>query len=144
MAQTQDFKHHARLVPEFHYGVFLVLLVNFIWSAYRLVDGVTGDGVIRLLVSVALILMALSLRRQVLTVQDRVIRLEMRLRLSQLLPADLQAKALALTVKQLVALRFASDPELPGLVRDVLAGTLTEPKDIKMKVKDWQGDFLRA
>ena len=85
-----------------------------------------------------------SVRGQILTVQDRVIRLEMRLRLAQVLPADLQAQIPRLGVKQLVALRFASDAELPGLVRDVLADKLPTPKEIKMQVKDWQADVQRA
>jgi len=79
-----------------------------------------------------------------LTVQDRLIRLEMRLRLRQLLPPDLQPRINDLTHRQLVAMRFASDAELAELVREVLAGKLTTPKDIKLRVKNWQADWLRA
>ena len=80
----------------------------------------------------------------VVTVQDRVVRLEMRLRLQQCLPADLRSRIDDLTVRQLVALRFASDAELADLVREVLAGKLATTKEIKLRVKNWQGDFLRA
>lgn len=140
----QTLKNHTRIVPLYHMGVFFPLLLNFIWSIYRTVQEPTGDRVIGLIMSVALLLMFFSLRTQVLTVQDRVIRLEMRLRLRELLPADVCARAVGLPVKQLIALRFASDQELPGLVRDVLSGTLATQKDIKARVKDWQADFLRA
>jgi hypothetical protein len=96
------------------------------------------------LMAIAFLLMFFSVRVMILTVQDRVIRLEMRLRLRALLPADMHSQVNALTHQQLVALRFASDAQLPELVRDVLAGTLTRQKDIKMRVKDWQADYLRA
>jgi len=79
-----------------------------------------------------------------LKVQDRVIRLEMRLRLSEVLPADLKGRIPELTTRQLVGLRFASDAELPDLVRRVLAGSLANPTDIKKAVAHWQGDYLRA
>jgi hypothetical protein len=140
----QSLKNHTRIVPIYHMGVFFPLLLNFLWSIYRVAQEPTGDRVIGLIVAVALLLMFLSVRQQVLTVQDRVIRLEMRLRMRELLPADVYARAAALPLKQLIALRFAGDAELPGLVRDVLAGTVTTQKDIKTRIKDWQADFLRA
>jgi hypothetical protein len=144
MAAPQTFKNHGRIVPMYHMGVFFPLLLNFVWSIYRLTRGVTADSVIALLVSIALLLMFFSLRRQVLTVQDRVIRLEMRLRLRQVLPPDLLPQIDTLSLSQLIALRFASDAELVGLVREVLAGRLAAPKDIKGQVKDWQADYQRA
>jgi hypothetical protein len=79
-----------------------------------------------------------------LTVQDRLIRLEMRLRLRDVLPADLQPRISELTARQLVGLRFASDAELPELVRRVLTGSLGSTADIKKAVTHWQGDYLRA
>lgn len=144
MAETQNFRNHGRIVPVYHIYVFAILLVYFIWSAYRLTQGLSADAVMSLLLIVALIMLYFSVRVQILTVQDRVIRLEMRLRLRQLLAGDLASRAAALPVKQLVALRFASDAELPALVEEVLAGRLTSGKDIKQRVKDWQADFLRA
>jgi hypothetical protein len=79
-----------------------------------------------------------------LVVQDRVIRLEMRHRLKDVLPSDLRGRIADLTPRQLVALRFASDDEMPALVREVLAGSLPSPKAIKQSVKSWQGDYLRC
>jgi uncharacterized protein DUF6526 len=98
----------------------------------------------QVIVAAALLTTAFLSRIQALTVQDRVIRLEMRLRLRGILPPDLQPNIDTLTHRQLVALRFASDAEMAELVRDVLAGKLTTSKDIKMRIKSWQADLLRA
>lgn len=144
MTESQNFKNHGRLVPMYHIGVFFPFAANFGWAVYRLIQGVTGDTVVGLGLAVALILLFFSVRGQVLTVQDRIIRLEMRLRLREVLPPDLRAQIMSLTSGQLVALRFASDAELPALVREVLAGQLADQKAIKMRVKDWQADLLRA
>jgi hypothetical protein len=144
MSNTQSYKTHRRLVPAFHIGVLLSLLANFVWSVYQLSHGITGSAVIGLILSVALITMAVSLRSQILRVQDRLIRLEMRLRLRENLPADLAGRAAHLPVRQLVALRFASDDELPSLVRDVVDGKVATPNDIKQKIQQWQADHLRA
>jgi uncharacterized protein DUF6526 len=141
---TQSFKSHTRLLPPFHFFVVPVLLVNLINSLrhfYQVPNRSTGFAII---MAVALAMLAFLTRQMVVSVQDRVIRLEMRLRLRQLLPPDLQAQINVLSPRQLVALRFASDGELPDMVRDVLAGKLTTPKDIKMHVKSWQADWMRA
>jgi uncharacterized protein YacL len=143
MEQPQNYKNHTRIVPMFHIGVLGILVVNVLWAAYRL-RGATGQAVMDLLLAISLLVLAVTVRSMVLRVQDRVIRLEMRLRLREVLTADLHGKIPALTPRQLIALRFASDAELPALVRDVLAGTLATSKDIKLRIKDWQGDFLRA
>lgn len=144
MAGDQSFRNHTRVYPLFHIWTFFPLLVNFIWSVYRLRFGVTGDSVVAVILAFGLLTLFGAVRRQVLTVQDRVIRLEMRLRLRETLPPDVAAQAARLSVPQLIALRFASDGELPGLVREVLGGSVTTPKEIKGRVKDWQGDYLRA
>ncbi len=144
MEQAQNYKNHTRIVPMFHFGVLGIFTINCLWTAYRLIGDVTGQAVMDLLVAVGLLLLALSVRSMILRVQDRVIRLEMRLRLREVLSPDLHGKIPALTTRQLVALRFGSDAELPALVREVLAGTLATSKDIKLRIKDWQGDYLRA
>ena len=102
------------------------------------------NSVIGALVALALLLLALYARMFALAVQDRVIRLEMQLRLQNLLPADLRPRIPDFTVSQLVALRFASDAELPDLARKVLAENLQDRKAIKQLIRDWQPDYLRA
>jgi Na+/serine symporter len=140
----QNMSNHGRIVPMYHVGVFIPVLINLAWSLHRLGSGLTGDAVVQVLVAIALVLLFISVRTQILTVQDRVIRLEMRLRLARALPPHQQAAIAQLTRQQLVALRFASDAELPALVERVIAGQLPTQKAIKAEVKDWQADFLRA
>src|SRR4051812_6734136 len=140
MAETapQSFANHTRFVPAFHIGTLGIFLLNLIWSLYRLVKyPAVGTGMTALL-AVGFILAALYARIFALTVQDRVIRLEMRLRMKELLPPDLAARISEFTPRQLVALRFASDAELPDLCRTVLTDKITDGKAIKKMVKHWQ------
>ena len=76
--------------------------------------------------------------------QDRIIRTEMHLRLQEILPDDLQAGARKLSMSHLIGLRFASDEEMPALVRKVLDENIEDRKAIKRMVKDWQGDYDRV
>lgn len=145
MADTvQNYKNHARWLPPFHFFVLPVFLANVVYSV-RLAWGDpsfgTGFGV---LVALALFMTALLARTQALKAQDRVIRLEMRMRLHKGLPADLHGQINDLTSEQLIGLRFAGDGELADLVRQTLDGTLATQKSIKEAVKDWQADHHRV
>ena len=95
MAETraQSFDNHGKYRPEYHIVVFFILLANFLWAGYSLFQGLTGGAVVALLMSIALIVMFFSLRVQILTVQDRVIRLEMRQRFRSVLAADVAHRA---------------------------------------------------
>jgi len=143
-APTQNFKNHAKIVPGYHLVAAPILGLNFIWTLVVAIRVHSFGSIVSFLLSIALILMFFLLRIFSLTVQDRVIRLEMQLRLARLLPADLQPSIPALSVNQLVALRFAGDAELPGLVRKVLADQIDERKAIKQLIQNWQPDNLRA
>jgi hypothetical protein len=140
----QSYKNHVRLFPPFHFFVLPVFLINVIVSAVLLYRTPSRLGVWQLVVAVALLLAALTARVMALAVQDRVIRLEMRLRMRELLPSDLQPQIPAITREQCVALRFASDTELPVLVRKIVAGELKSQADIKRQITQWQPDYLRA
>ncbi|HWF84719.1 MAG TPA: DUF6526 family protein, partial [Vicinamibacterales bacterium] len=118
-----------------------VNLVIAIWLLIQTPALGTGWNVI---VAAALLMFALLARAMTISVQDRVIRLEMRLRLREVLPPDLSARIYELTPGQLIAMRFASDAELPELTREVLAGNLPTANAIKLRVKNWQADLLRA
>jgi hypothetical protein len=142
MAQ-QNYGNHRQRTPAF-LTVLGALTAYIIWEGYRLGQTMAGDHAFGLLLGVTLVIGMLNVRQQVLTVQDRVIRLEMRLRLRDRLPDDLAARAAALPIRQLVALRFAGDEELGQLVADVLAGSISDPVAIKKRVTDWQADHLRA
>ncbi len=144
MPQTQNFENHAKFVPAFHFFVAPVFLLNIVWSIVRLVRDVSFGTIVALLVAVALFLLAFTARIFSLTVQDRVIRLEMRLRMQQVLPSDLRTRIPEFTLDQLVSLRFASDAELPDLSRKVLEEKLTDRKAVKKLIREWQPDLLRA
>jgi hypothetical protein len=142
---TQSYKKHTRFLPPFHFFVMPVLLVNVLNELrYLYQEGLTRHHLFQAVLGAALVMGALMARVQALTVQDRVIRLEMRLRLRGLLPPDLHPSIEMLTHRQLVALRFASDAEMADLVREVLTGKLSTSKDIKSKIRSWQADWLRA
>ena len=153
----QTFSNHMKFVPAFHFFVIPVLLANMIWnivSVYRLFApsaasraislSLVADVALSLLVSIALLVMAFLARIFALGVQDRVIRLEERLRYERLLPEDLKPRIEEFTINQLVSLRFASDAELPTLARKVLDGKMTERKAIKQMVKSWRPDYQRV
>ena len=124
-----------------------LLLLNFLDHVVRIFTNVGSERweqAFWAVFSIVLILLAFSARVMALKVQDRVIRLEERLRYRDVLLADLAAKASDLPVGQIIALRFASDAELGGLVERTLTGEFAKPKDIKVAIKDWRGDYLRV
>ena len=142
--KPQTYENHARFVPTYHFVAFGILVINLGWSIWTLIKAPSGGAVMALLLAVALLLVTFHSRTFPLTVQDRVIRLEMRLRLHEVLPDDLRPRIGELTRSQLVALRFAGDGELPDLVREVLEGRLAGATAIKQKIKDWQPDYFRC
>ena len=146
MAQTsaQTFENHTRILPAFHYVAFPLLAVNFFFTLYQTATAFSWANLVALGLSVGLILLFFLARVMALSVQDRVIRLEETLRMRALLPADLQPRIGEFTVKQLVALRFASDGELPALARQVLDGKIHDQKAIKKMVREWRADYQRA
>jgi Family of unknown function (DUF6526) len=142
--REQNFKNHTRWLPPFHYFVLPVLLVNVLNAGRHVYLSPNRSTAFALVVALALMMLAGLARQMAVAVQDRVIRLEMQLRLKQVLPADLQARAASLTPKQLVALRFAGNDELPALTRDVLDGKLQSQKAIKLAITHWQADWFRV
>ena len=142
--RTQTYKNHARVFPIFHYFALPVLTLNAINALRHVFQAPNRSTAFAFVVAAALMALALAARQMALAVQDRVIRLEMQLRLHALLPAPLAGRISELTPQQLVALRFACDAEMPDLVRDVLDGKLATQKAIKLRVKNWQADWLRA
>jgi hypothetical protein len=141
---NQNFKNHTRFVPAFHFFVAPIFVLNIIWSIMRVIRNFSFGTIVSLLVAIALFLLAWYARIFAMTVQDRVIRLETRLRMQQVLPADLRARIPDFILDQLVSLRFASDTELPALARKVLDERLMGRKTIKMLIQDWQPDLLRV
>jgi hypothetical protein len=145
MAQTpQTYKNHIRFFPLFHFFVFPVLLLNFLNALRHLYNRPARDTVWEVILAAALAGLALAARLMALKVQDRLIRLEMRLRMKDVLSAELCARADRITASQLIALRFASDEQLGELVQEVLDGKLQTQKAIKERVRQWSPDYLRA
>jgi Family of unknown function (DUF6526) len=142
---TQNFSNHTKFVPAFHFFTLPVLVLNLGWSCYRWkISEFSFGGLVNVLLGVALILGFLFARLFALTVQDRVIRLEERLRLERLLPDDLKLRIEEFSISELVGLRFACDAELPALARKVLAENLRDRKQIKRLVQNWKPDNLRV
>lgn len=146
MAQVkaQNFENHTRVVPPYHMFALPVFMINFVWRLIQLKDGINFGSIMNVLLAAAFVVAFLYARLFSLTVQDRVIRLEMRLRLERVLPPDLRSRIPEFTVPQLISLRFAGDEELLALARQVLDEKLNDRKSIKRRIKNWQADFLRA
>lgn len=140
---AQNYSNHTRYVPGFHFFVLPMLMVNVGYQISMAVRAFSAGTVIGALTAVALLLAALFARLFALKVQDRVIRLEMRLRLAQVLQGPLRDRIGELAVDQLVALRFASDSQLPELTQKAL-NEKTGRNDLKKAIKDWQADEARA
>jgi hypothetical protein len=143
--EEQNLGNHMRIVPIFHFFAVPVIVANFIWSLVRLRTlEFTFAGIFGVIFAAALVVLVFEARLFALAVQDRVIRLEERLRYAQVLSADLQARTSELTVNQIVSLRFASDAELSALMRKVLDEEVTARKPIKQQIKRWRPDYMRA
>jgi hypothetical protein len=141
---AQNFQNHSKYVPVFHFFVLPVMVFNFVWAIVRVVRAPSGGSVEAMVVALALVLLALYARMFALAVQDRLIRLEMQLRMQGVLPLNLRPRIPEFTVNQLVALRFASDAELPALAGKVLGENLNDRKTIKRMIQNWQADDQRA
>jgi len=145
MAQSgQTYATHTRWYPPVHFFLLPLFLVNFLAAAWAAFKAPSAGSLWGALMALGLLLLLFAARLMALAVQDRVIRLEERLRMRELLPADLQARVGELTREQFVGLRFASDGELADLVRRVLSGELKDATAIKKAVSQWRGDYLRA
>ena len=145
--EEQSYRNHRKFVAGYHYVLFGILVVNLVWSVWRLFQGAGMpffDRILAVAVAVALLLLAWYARTFPLMAQNRVIRLEERLRLAQLLPPDLAPRIGELTAAQLVALRFASDEEIPELTRKVLNEKIRGQEDIKKMIRHWRPDHLRV
>jgi hypothetical protein len=139
----QSFANHTRLDPPFHFFLLPLGLVAIILSVIRIIHRPTLASTLLLILSIGFVMIAAKTRGYSLRVQDRVIRLEERLRLAMLMPEAGRARIGELTESQLIALRFASDDELPGLAMRALNEGLTS-KQIKKSIESWRGDYFRV
>ena len=140
----QSYQNHVRRIPPLYWAVALAILADALWALWLLIRLPSIGTALGLATALALGGTLYFARINALTVQNRVIRLEERLRLERLLPDDLEPRIPELSPAQLVALRFASDAELADLTRQVLDGPITEKSEIKQRIKSWRADWLRV
>jgi uncharacterized protein DUF6526 len=143
--QTQNFANHKRAYPLFHFVAAPLLAIYLVYSISTLVRAPSLATVMGVVLAAGVVAMLFASRIMALTVQNRVIRLEMTLRLERVLGPVAAADALAkLPLGRLIALRFASDAELPGLIARVLSQELSTSAQVKQAIREWQPDLLRA
>ena len=146
----QTHANHTRFDPAFHFflgPVFILgLILSLVHFFYHLRESDLRDNFhsfLLIVLAVAMITLTLKVRLYALKVQDRIIRLEERLRLTQLLSEPLRSRIPELTEGQLIGLRFASDAEVPKLVERALNEKLKR-KDIKKSIQNWRPDYWRV
>jgi hypothetical protein len=143
--QEQNYQNHVRWHPLFHFFAMPVVILHFIWTLVVLIRQAGGwQNVENLVLAGVLVATVFLTRINALKAQDRVIRLEEQLRFQRLFPKDFAQHLQALSTSQLIALRFASDEELPELIQKIKAKNLTTSDEIKKAIKNWRADHLRV
>jgi hypothetical protein len=145
-SSEQNFKSHGRLDPPYHFVLLLVLLANLVFAVFHLVHQwhtAPFASSWLLVLSLVVFIPVIKLRTYPMKVQDRVIRLEERLRLQALAPAQWHAQIYRLTEDQMIGLRFAADDEVVELAKQALEHNLNR-KQIKERIKSWRPDYWRV
>ena len=140
---SQNLKNHGRLDPMFHVVPFFILIANVVVAIVYLFHHLNFYSVWLLLLSIVIFFPYFKIRLYALKVQDRVIRLEERLRLQSLAPAEWHTQISRLTEDQLIGLRFAGDDEVVELAKQALEHKLNR-KQIKERIKEWRPDNWRV
>lgn len=144
MATSQNYSNHGRYSPLYHFVAVPILTINLGLTLAALGRRPSFETAWAVVFAVGVAAVAVVARLMALTVQNRLIRLEERLRLARLLGPEQQAVIAELPTRALIALRFASDEEVPGLVEQIRGGALTTPDTIKRAIRHWRPDYLRA
>jgi hypothetical protein len=140
---TQSFANHTRFDPLFHFFLLPLGIAAIVSSVIRIIRHPGIVSTLLVVLAIGFVMIAFKARGYALKLQDRIIRLEERLRLAMLMPETARARIGELTESQLIALRFASDAELPGLALRALNEGLTN-KQIKSSIQSWRGDYFRV
>lgn len=140
---SQSYSNHTRYHPLFHFVIIPILFATVIVAIVRAVQQPAFYNIWMVIFFIAVLMAAFLVRIYPLKVQDRVVRLEERLRLAELVSASTRPQIAHLTERQLIALRFASDEEVPALVDKTLAENLA-PADIKKAIRHWRADNWRV
>jgi len=145
MAQQQTYANHVRYHAPFHYFLSPLMLLLLVWSVVQVVRHPGWETVMGLVLTLVLVVTTFLTRVYAMKVQDRVIRLEEHLRFARLLPAETARQATEkIPLRLVIALRFAPDEELPGLIARVLDGSLAQPAEVKKAIQSWRGDYWRV
>ncbi len=139
----QTFENHTRFVPLYHFVAGPIFLINLLWAVYRLITAFSLESVIGTAIALALVFLFFFVRVFALGAQDRVIRLEERLRMQGVLADDLKPRIDEFTIDQICALRFAPDDEFPDLARKVLNDGTDDRNAIKSMIRAWRPDYQR-
>ena len=145
-SSQQNLKNHGRIDPQFHFVLFFVLIANLVFAVFHLVHHwkeAPFASAWFLAISLVVFIPVFKLRMYPLRVQDRVIRLEERLRLQALAPAQWHSQIYRLSEDQLIGLRFAADDEVVELAKQALEHNLTR-KQIKERIQNWRPDHFRV
>ncbi len=144
MAQAQTYRNHRRYFWPYHFVVQPILLANFLFQLGDFIKVPTMDTGWTAIVAFGVLLLSVTARAMALTAQNRVIRLEERIRLARLMPAEDQGRIEELATRHLVGLRFAPDNEVVELAKRCLSGELKTAADVKKNVQAWRPDYLRV
>ncbi|UCF40619.1 MAG: hypothetical protein JSW43_12980 [Gemmatimonadota bacterium] len=143
-ATAQNYATHRRFVPMYHFVASALLLASLVYAVWSAIASFSLQSVMHVVLVVAVIIVYFYSRAFAIAVQDRLIRLEERLRFERVLPDALRPRIHEFTTPQLVALRFASDAELPALAQRVLDEKMLDREEIKKQITQWRADHERA
>ncbi len=141
---AQTYANHRRLFPLYHFFALPIFLANVILSVAHAIRQPSQFNFWLIVLSLGLVAGLLATRASTLIVQNRLIALEMRLRLATSLAPELRARIPELQLRHLIGLRFAGDAELPDLVERCLRGELATTDAVKKAVTNWRADYIRA
>ena len=140
MPEPLSYKTHRAYDPLYHFFVIPVLGINVLLDAYIVIRRPALLNIWTLIVAIALVGLTWRVRYFPLRIQDRLIRLEETLRLQSVLPEDLRGRIGEISTRELIALRFCSDEELPEHVRAIYAGDYRGGENVKSRIKSWRPD----
>ena len=140
----QTYANHRRFFPLYHYVALPIFLANLVVSVAHAIRQPSVFNAWLVVLAIGLVAGVVAVRASVLIVQNRLIALEMRLRLATSLAPDLRSRIPELHLRHLIGLRFAGDAELSGLVERCLRGELPTTDAVKREVREWRADYLRA
>jgi hypothetical protein len=141
---SQSAANHTRYHPIYHFVLIPILFIYLILTVVRLFQQPTLFHIYSVVMGLAFLIMAWLVRAYALKVQDRLIRLEETLRCQHLVEEPLRSRVGELRARHCIALRFASDEEVPGLVERILAAELDSQKEIKQAIRNWRPDNFRV